>query len=153
MKNEIKVLAVYDRDEKENIMRKCDHAFSTIFFGQKSWIDTFEKIDQKAEFYCAYKFDEKAGKMPLGYIAFYVNDCEKKIAYITMISILGNAQRQHIGSKLMKLCLERSKECGMKAVRLEVKKENRNAILFYEYWGYEIECEKSYESVYMIKEI
>lgn len=84
--------------------------------------------------------------------ALYVNDYHKFIAYLTYISVVPNMIGKGIGKYLMKeverICLMSK----MKWLKLEVKKENLNAINFYKKLGFDVVSE-NYTSFYMIKKL
>ncbi len=85
-----------------------------------------EKIHQKREIHFAHDGN------PLGYCTFYANDAERRIAYISLIAVLPEYQKLHIGTKLLKESFEIMRTYGMEHCMLEVRKNNRNAIRFYE---------------------
>ena len=85
-----------------------------------------EKIYQKGKFIFAYD-----GKF-LGYCAFYANDSESKNAYISLLAITLECQKMHMGTKLLHESFEIMRTYGMKNCLLEVRKNNKNAIRFYQ---------------------
>lgn len=136
---------VSNRHEKKKIMEKVDSIFIRESY---NYDKLFEKINKYAVFIAAYEDDE-----PTGYIAFYCNDIEKRIAYITMIGVKTEMQRKHIGSELMNLCFEESEKRNMCYVRLEVLDNNTKAICFYQSFGFVYESKASLESSYFVKKI
>ena len=88
-----------------------------------------------------------------GLVAFYANDFQTKLAYISQIAVLPDMQRKGVGECLLKKCEEYCKAVGMKALRLEVKTDNQKAIAFYSKQGFLYECKASINSNYLIKEI
>lgn len=67
----------------------------------------------------------------IGFIAYYANKPEFKIVFITMIAILPEYRRLHIGQKLIDYCRNDAIDRGYKFIRLEVDKENEIAKAFY----------------------
>lgn len=99
---------------------------------------TFEIINEKKE--------------RLGIISFYANDHISNIAFITIIVVDKNYSNCGIGSFLIEYAEKYCKSIGMKKMRLEVNKNNKNALKFYEKHNYHIENEKD-NTYYMLKEI
>ena len=106
------------------------------------------KLFHKAEVYVSF-----AKSKTLGLIAFYTNDKKSKISYITQIAVQIYAQNMHIGKQLLDICFQVSKRNEMHKVKLEVNKNNKNAIRFYKKNGFEFCDEASIESFYMIKNL
>ena len=106
------------------------------------------KLFDKAETYVSF-----AESKTLGLISFYANDKKSKISYITQIAVKKYAQNMHIGKQLLNICFQVSKRNEMHKVKLEVKKNNKNAIRFYKKKGFEFCGEASIESFYMIKKL
>lgn len=142
------VFVVNSTEQKRQFIEKCDSAFPMGLLKRKDSEEIFKKIDKYAIFFGI--FDEGE---PIGYAAVYVNDQENKVAFITMIGVIDNMQRQHVGSALMKRCIVEAKKCGMKAIRLEVLNTNSKAIAFYQHWGFVFEKKCSEESKYLIKQL
>lgn len=133
-----------NRDEKMLIMKKCEQAF---FHGVPDNEQLYNKICMYAEFLAVY-----VGEKLAGYLAIYANDVKSKMAYITMIGILPQYQRQGLGGDLLKEAKYVAKENNMDFIRLEVNKINHKAIQCYIKYGfvYEMENEKTYYMRYYI---
>lgn len=82
-------------------------------------------------------------------MAFYANDMEKKIAYISNIGVDIHYQRNRIGSRLMQKSIAESRDKGMEIIRLEVLKTNEKAISFYKHWGFTVEAKGDKDTCYM----
>lgn len=138
-------------DRKEDILRilnEFDEVFSPSISEKVDNISYYaSKLSENAYVYVAY------GTQNLGFVTLYANDYESKIAYISFIGVKKEAQNMKIGKKLLKVCFEKSAELGMKHIKLEVQKENLNAIEFYKRNGFAYLNEASSKSVYLIKEI
>lgn len=83
----------------------------------------------------------------IGFIAFYSNDLISKVAYITLVAVSPEHRGKSIGKKLILECIRISVMNGMTKIKLEVNKNNENAICFYKKCGFALleECsEKSY---------
>ena len=142
----VKRIDVYN--EKKRIIESCDDAFIYGIVNKKDYLNILNKIDQNAYLIGIYNSDQ-----PIGYAAIYANDYESKVAYISMIGVVKRMQGMHIGSKLMIECIEIAKKEHMHIIRLEVLKNNIQAIKFYRRYGFEEEMESSTESLYMKKNI
>lgn len=140
------IFVVTETEEKRKVIEKLDHVFPRGLVRRDNYEEIFGKIDNYAIFIGAYENDE-----PVGYAAIYANDMESKIAFITMIGVLENMQGKHVGSTLMKRCVEESQKCGMNAIRLEVLNTNTKAIDFYHHSGFEFEKKCSDDSNHLIK--
>jgi ribosomal protein S18 acetylase RimI-like enzyme len=89
----------------------------------------------------------------LGLIVFYANDLMTRTAYIAIIAVHPESQNSHIGFNLLDKCIEISKDNNMSSIKLEVKKQNENAISFYKKNGFDYCGEASQDSIFMSKEI
>ncbi|WP_034301281.1 GNAT family N-acetyltransferase [Alkalibacterium sp. AK22] len=85
----------------------------------------------------------------LGLIAFYCNNVVDKIGYITQVGVKTSAQSSGLGKQLMDKAYSVCKTKGMQKIKLEVKKNNSKAIIFYKKQGFK-ECGDASEySIYM----
>lgn len=89
----------------------------------------------------------------VGFIAFYANDLVKKISYISMIAVSPEHKRKGYGTKLIEAAVKSSREKNMKYIRLEVNKNNINAISFYKYFGFIFLSEQTENTHYMELEL
>ena len=89
----------------------------------------------------------------IGFVAFYANDYESKIAYISFIAVAEQYRRKKIGQLLLIKVCDIAKERGMKSIKIEVYKSNINARHFYCNNGFEELCEASAKSIYMVKRL
>ena len=85
------------------------------------------KISAKAEIINYYSRGNLAG-----FIAFYANDQNTKIAFLSMLC----SRQRKIGEFLLKQSIERCRDLEMVEYHLEVKKENSKAIALYERYGF-----------------
>lgn len=116
-----------NKETIKKIMIQMDEAFENSHVNNQYFSQLLCKIQNNAVFVVAY-----IGEKVVGYIAAYINDFEKKNAYITLIAVSKEYQNQHIGQKLLKYIVKLAKESGMKTIKLEVAKENVKARIFYE---------------------
>lgn len=106
-----------------------------------------EKLHKHAFFYVAKDIEK------LGFIIFYANNYDDKTSYISFIGVKQNFQNKRIGEKLLKVCIEKSLEMGMKYIRLRVQKDNQRALSFYKKNGFSYEKKDDEESFYIKKTI
>lgn len=139
---------VEESKRKKAIIEKCDSAFLDPVTELADFADVFKKIDQYAFFFAAYKGDEV-----IGYAAMYANNSETKIAYVSLIAVVEEMQRQQIGSSLMEKCIDTAAEAGMTKLRLEVADKNKKAISFYKHFDFAFENRCSDNSCYYIRKI
>lgn len=147
-KQDMEIEVINKTEEKRAIIEKCDSAFLEPLSSRDNYEAVFSKIDKYAIFIAAYE-----NNVPVGYAAIYANDKESKTAFISMIGVLEEAQGKHIGSALMKKCVEKAIENDMKNIRLEVLNTNEKAIRFYKHHGFEYEKKCSDTSNHLIKKI
>lgn len=89
----------------------------------------------------------------VGLCAFYDNNQDLKIGYITLIGVKEEYRNCHIGQTLLLACEEMMRQSGMQSVRLEVDNDNEVATHFYICMGYVKSEEVSDTSHYMIKQL
>lgn len=74
----------------------------------------------------------------VGLIAVYMDDSERKIAYISTIGVLKCVRGLGVGEALINSAIELSKCKGMLRIRLEVARHNHSAIKLYEKVGFSL---------------
>lgn len=131
--------------------RKVWEAFYAVYSKESHGIDEvemyIEKVCNSAVIIGAYD-----GKKIVGFVAFYANDYESKVAYITQILVIDQYRNRKIGEMLINACQDKCREKGFTILKLEVNKNNENAQGFYEHLNFKKEVEKE-KSYYMIKKI
>ena len=126
-------------------------SFENIFPHLTEKISSFDDYAQKLSEY-AYVVEAREENESAGILVFYANDQKTKTAYISLIGVKKEKSRKGIGKALLNYCEEFSLKQGMSRLRLEVDKDNVNAIRFYEKNGFSCEGEASQDSFYMIKD-
>ena len=116
----------------EHLLR-CNTDFLPLLSGRVNIKDYAQKIVSKAT-----RFEAWSGGMLVGLVAAYCNDQEKRIAYITSVSVMNERAGKGIAARLMKQCIEYVKASGMRQVSLEVAESNAPAIRLYEKIGFVI---------------
>jgi ribosomal protein S18 acetylase RimI-like enzyme len=109
----------------------CDADFVPPLSGRVEINDYARKIAGKAA-----RFEAWSDGRLVGLVAAYCNDPEKRIAYITSVSVLRESTGKGIAKSLMRQCIERIKALGMHQVSLEVASVNLPAIGLYEKSGF-----------------
>lgn len=75
--------------------------------------------------------------------------CNQEAAFISSIAVKQDFLRAHIGAKMMDEVKRHAKECECVKIRLEVYKENRDVLAFYQSCGFVI-CD--YRENWMVME-
>ena len=114
----------------EHLLR-CDADFVPPLSGRVEISDYAQKIASKAT-----RFEAWSGGLLVGLVALYCNDQEKRIAYITSVSVLREWSGKGIAAHLMKQCIEHVRTAGMLQISLEVASDNASAISLYEKSGF-----------------
>jgi ribosomal protein S18 acetylase RimI-like enzyme len=94
-------------------------------------MDYVKKIASKAT-----RFEAWSGGTLIGLVAAYCNDQEKRIAYITSVSLLREWTGKGIAARLINQCIEHARGLGMRQIGLEVASNNTPAIKLYEKYGF-----------------
>lgn len=118
--------SVYD------LLMKCEKDFTPSLSCSIVNLDGYaEKLSKNAEFVLSSEAEEN-----IGFLAFYKNK-ESGFLYIPLIWVSKKHQNRGIGQKMLNHLIENREE-GIKGVRLEVRKNNENAVSFYKQSGFEI---------------
>lgn len=126
-------------------------AVSSAFGGLQRRVDVdayLDKISKYANVYAMSVDDDICA-----FAAMYANDFENHTAYITLIGVKPDSQHSGCGTEMFRFCEEEAKQNGMKTLRLEVDKDNENAVRFYKKQGMKLEKEASQNSMYMKKSL
>lgn len=89
----------------------------------------------------------------MGFIAYYANDTEKKVAFISMIAVLPQYRNMHLGSDLIDYCISDCEEKGMLSLRLEVAIDNAVGMSFYKKKGFVKENELRSSSLFLLRRL
>lgn len=146
--SQVVIRQIEDKAEKLKYMQICDSAYTISVLKSDNFGELFEKIHQNAIF-LGLKYNSQLA----GYVAFYANNMENKVAFITLICIADGFQRLHLGTMLMDECIKMSKEIGMEQIELEVLRQDINAICFYKHYDFVEEKMVSDKSLYMKKKL
>ena len=126
--------------------------FEYIFPHLDAKIESYEEYSKKLEKYANVRLCKIDDEI-CGILVYYANDHITKTAYISLIGIHKQWQGKHIGRFLLEYCVEDSKRVGMELLKLEVDRDNLQAIKFYGKHGFVKEKEINCESFYMVKQL
>ncbi len=123
---------INNQQEIYSVMTQLKNSiYSSIVQNDVFLIEISKKFSKYAEFYCLKQENE-----PIGFIAFYDNNQETKVAFLSMIIVSKEYQGQGVGKYLLNKMIEVCRIKGMNSITLEVDKTNENAIVFYEKHGF-----------------
>lgn len=106
-----------------------------------------DKITEKASIISIIK-----NNILVGFIAFYDNDPNKELAFLTMIIVKKEFENLGYGKSLLEFSLKEIKNKGFKKYGLKVHTENDYAIRLYEKYGF-VKIERELNFFYMEKKI
>lgn len=109
----------------------CDVEFIPRLSSRVDINDYAKKIASRA-----MRFEAWLDDSLIGLVAAYCNDQEKRIAYITSVSVLKDYTGKGIAAKLIKQCIEHAQDTEMRQISLEVARDNVLAINLYEKNGF-----------------
>jgi ribosomal protein S18 acetylase RimI-like enzyme len=112
-------------------LSRCDADFLPALSGRVEINDYAKKIVSKAT-----RLEAWSGGTLIGLVAAYCNDQERRIAYITSVSVLRDWTGKGIAARLMKQCIEYAKALEMRQISLEVASDNAPALMLYEKSGF-----------------
>lgn len=101
------ITQIKEENEILRYMKICDSAYTISVLKRDNFHKLFKKVHRNAIFLGLKYNSERAG-----YVAFYANDMENKIAFITLICVADKFQRLHLGTMLMDECIKMSKKEG-----------------------------------------
>src|SRR5271157_4249264 len=112
-------------------LRTCDADFVPPLSGRVEIKDYAQKIVNKST-----RLEAWSEGTLVGLVAAYCNDSEKRIAYITSVSVLREWKGKGIAARLINQCVEYARASGMRLISLEVASDNTPAIRLYETSGF-----------------
>lgn len=112
-------------------LSRCDADFALPLSGRADISDYAKKIVSKA-----MRFEAWSEGTLVGLVAAYCNDSERRIAYITNVSVLREWKGQGIGSRLVNQCVKFVNALAMRQISLRVASADMAAVTFYEKCGF-----------------
>lgn len=138
------IVEVHSKNQIAEILTMFSGCLYTLSTGQVDVEEIADKFYKYAHVIVYRKDDEFAG-----FAGFYCNDKKDKTAYISLIAVDPNHRNSGIGKALVNEVVKTAKESGMNIIKLEVRKNNQNAVLFYKSLGFMMSDYTSEESYYM----
>jgi ribosomal protein S18 acetylase RimI-like enzyme len=114
-------------------LAQCDAYFVPILSGRVDLNVYAMKICSNA-----VRFEAWSDDLLVGLLAAYCNDPERRIAYITSVSILVDRTGKGIATRLLRCCVEYVKLHRLRRISLEVTRDHRPAIHLYEKCGFSV---------------
>ncbi len=71
-----------------------------------------------------------------GIVGFYANDHERRVAYLSVVVVDGDAQGKGVGTQLIRHALATAAQRGMQRMRLEVQCHDTRVQAFYQHLGF-----------------
>lgn len=135
-----------NKDCIDLVMKELEHNPSFLPFSSDEKTNFFFKIDHNANFLKHYCDKDLAG-----FIAYYCNNYESKIAFISLVLIDKLYRGQGISKKMFSQLFSLLKEKGFKTCTLEVRLDNVNALNLYRSLGFKsIESSEPYSVIMKI---
>jgi ribosomal protein S18 acetylase RimI-like enzyme len=107
-------------------LARCDADFVPALSDRVEINNYARKIASKAT-----RFEAWSGGTLVGLVAAYCNDQEKRISYLTSVSVLRAWTGKGIAARLVSQCVEYAKALGIQQISLEVASDNVHAITLY----------------------
>ncbi|TDY36181.1 GNAT family N-acetyltransferase [Janthinobacterium sp. 75] len=108
----------------------CDPAFLASLRARTSLPDYASKLHARA-----LRFEAWSGGRLAGLLAVY-HDSTAGVAYISNVSVLTDYCRQGVASQMLTTCLAHARQQGLRAITLEVARDNQPAIALYHRHGF-----------------
>ena len=143
-----KINPVYGWEGICSLIEKRINLFPRLAASVTSLEEYAKKIDKNGNAYACM-----LNECDCGLIVFYCNDFTGKEAFISLIGVDQEHQGKKLGQLLLECCVEKSLQCGMNYLKLEVGKENKKAQSFYYKNGFENYEETNRNSIIMIKKL
>ena len=114
-------------------LRACDGSFVPPLGARVEIDDYAAKI-----FACAERFEAWSDDRLVGLLAAYCNDPARKVAFVTSVSVLPAWQGQGVASRLLRACVEQTRQGCLEHIELEVDARNSAATLLYQKHGFAV---------------
>ena len=109
----------------------CDTYFVPTLSGRVQIVDYAQKIASRA-----IRFEAWSENTLVGLVAAYSDDRQRRMAYITTVSILPEWTRRGIATRLVLSAVEYARLQRLRRISLEVARDQRSAIHLYEKCGF-----------------
>ena len=127
MSNEIEFkLNTATENEVESFLTLCDKFYTPLLSSKVNIREYANKITKNAELFEAWGMDNL-----VGLVAVYCNNNDKKLSFVTNVSVLQEFQGRQIASRLIDNAISHVKSIGFKSIELSVSSKNFIAIRIY----------------------
>ena len=116
-------------------LRACNSSFVPPLGARVEIEDYAAKLVARAE-----RFEAWSNDRLVGLLAAYCNDPERKLAFVTSVSVLPAWYGQGVASRLLRACIEQVRHGRFERIELEVDARNSAATLLYEKHGFAVTC-------------
>lgn len=138
-------IGLASKEQLQSLLIKCDKYFVPKLS---------EKVDieeySKKLFDNAINLEAWENNNLIGLAAMYVDE-DKTLGFITNVSVDNGFTNNGIASKLLKHCIEYSKEKNLDKINLEVNENNTPALKLYNKFGFEVYEEKNSSKFMQLK--
>lgn len=146
----LKTKNIYKLEEITEVLREFNFCFSPTI--SEKVLD-LEKYSKKIKQYANIIVLENNSGQKLGFAVFYTNNTDLKEAYISFIAVKSNYSGLGLGNQLLREVTKFSTEKGMTKIKLEVNKLNKLAIKFYLKNNFQVDKNKTEDSLLMIRKL
>lgn len=119
------------REVIQGHLEACDQEFFPRLSLKVDVEDYSSKISANAQ-----TFEAWCGDTLVGLVAAYMNDRDKRMGFITNVTVVKEFMGRGIAAELLERCVARSGQAGINAIWLEVSVKSPAAIRLYEKLGF-----------------
>ena len=146
---EIKLVNISNRNDTIKAIKMLESNLIPSLSERKVDLVTYaEKLHDYGKVWCHYDM----GK-PVSITAGYFNDEVARTAYLSILAVDTKYRGKKLASSLLMGFETYAIQNKMEYIKLEVRKNNNAAQQFYKKYGYEVICEATDTSLYMIKHL
>ena len=146
LQDNLTVTQIYDQSIITTLLREYDNEYLTPLSKRLPSLSSYaEKLAKYAK---VISLQNPEGEN-VGFAAYYINNPEGGMAYLTQIVVKSKFRGCGAGSFLLQSFITDAKEHNFKLCKLEVNNNNIPAIKLYSKYGFETKDEASPESHYM----
>lgn len=113
-------------------LQECADAFVPRLGTRVDIVDYAAKLVDHAE-----RFEAWVGDVLVGFVAAYMNDPSRSVAFVSSVSVLRTHRGMGIASSLVMRCVDAARSQGFGSVELEVGANNLRAIGLYSKMGFQ----------------
>jgi len=117
----------------EVLMKEVDDEFSPSLSSRMIISEYIAKLVNNATIFSVYEHG-----CLTAFAAMYCNDFTTKTGFLAMIAVGKNSRGKGLGFNLLQMCVQHLKKLGFVTFKLEVYKNNKNAIAQYSRFGFDV---------------